>query len=152
VRNTMPSKFPETNWNDPLMYVNLFVFDGSSKLTFKASSSPIHELRADFPCGKGIVGNAFRRRTPWGFSRLHARPHLAHNEFALMLPPNVSTLFAFPLYIGPPVGNWPLGVIALISPSEASGLHSLVDPAQILSSQDLWLEAEKLWRIWRDKY
>jgi hypothetical protein len=151
LRAAMSRETSVTDWNDPHMSVNLFVFDGESRLDFKASSSP-HTILADsFRWGEGIVGNAFRRRAPWVVSKLYPTEE---GYFRYPVPPHVSVLFALPLHFGDfgvPVGPWPVGVITIASLVEDSRLLSLAEPQQTNARQRLWSNGVHLWHALRDR-
>jgi 3',5'-cyclic AMP phosphodiesterase CpdA len=148
LRAAMSREYSVTNWDDPHMDVSLFVFDGDSRLDLKASSSPRTVLPESFPWGQGIVGNAFRRRAPWVFSKLYS---IEGAYIPYPLPSAISVLFALPLHVGTPVGLWPVGVITIASPVEDTRLHSLAHPQQEDARQRLWSNGVHLWHGLRDR-
>jgi 3',5'-cyclic AMP phosphodiesterase CpdA len=151
--------------NDPQMVVNLYAFDGAALLIRKASYGQTNVLPEQIAWGQNVVGEAFRRRVPWGFSRLNLR---SGADSLYNLPPAVQVVVAFPLPVAPharratspqagatpqpasgaTTADWPAGVVALVSTSQGSALHSLAEHGE--RGLSLWENIRRLWDTWRN--
>jgi len=135
VREELPARCPNDHatWNDRELYAYLFAFDDNrSELVCTVTTAPTSDpLLAPVAWGKDVIGTAFRRLQPVGFSRRHFQPgsHLYDK-----IPAGLEVLFAFPLDGTLPAGarsgknptfDGPVGVVALASYTRTSGLQFL---------------------------